>query len=74
MQDKAGAISKLQWELQNDIQDYKLSRLQDDDISSGVSNTGTNNKGAKRQVKDVVLWERVPPGPGMPHTMVTKKG
>jgi hypothetical protein len=74
MQDKADAISKLQRELQNYIQAYKLSRLQDDDISSGVSNSGTNNKGTTRQVEDVVLWEQGPPGPGVPHTMVTKKG
>ena len=91
MQDKADAISKLQWEFQNDIQAYKLSRLQDDDVSSGVSNTGTknkamytlavpdqaikkDNKGTKRQVGDAESWVRVPPGPGVPHTLMTKRG
>ena len=91
MQDKADVLSKLQRELQKDIQAYKLSRLQDDDASSDVSNTGTkneaphtlavpnqavqkDNRGTKRQVEDVVSWERVPPGPGVPHTMVTKRG
>jgi hypothetical protein len=91
MQDKADSIRKLQRELQKEIQAYKLSRLQDDDVSSNVSNTGTknkaphtlavpdqaiqkHNKGTKRQVEDVVLWERVPPEPGVPHTMVTKRG
>ncbi len=44
MQDKADAISKLQRELQKDIQAYKLSRLQYDDASSDVSNTGTKNE------------------------------
>ena len=91
MQDKADVKSKLQRELQKDIQAYKLSRLQYDDASSYVSNTGTKNeaphtlavpdqaiqkhyKGTKRQVKDAVSWERVPPGPGVPHTMETKSG
>ena len=91
MQDKADAISKLQRELQKDIQAYKLCRLQDDDDSSDVSSTGTknetphtlavpnqavqkHNKGAKCQVGDAALWERVPPGHGVPHTMVTKRG
>ena len=91
MQEKADAISKLQQELQKDIQAYKLRRLQDDDTNSDVSNTGTkneaphtltvpdqaiqkHNKGAKRQVGDAVLWERVPPGPGVLRTMVTKCG
>ena len=74
MQDKADAISKLQRELQNDIQAYKLSRLQDDDVSSGVSNTGTKSKSTKRQVGDAELWGRVPPGLDVPHTLMTKRG
>ena len=91
MQDKAEAISNLQRELQNNIQAYKLSHLQDDDVSSGVSNTGTknkamsllavpdqaikkDNKGTKRQVGDAESWGQVPPGPGVPHTLMTKRG
>ena len=33
-----------------------------------------HNRGTKRQVKDAVSWERVPPGPNVPHTMMTKSG
>ena len=44
MQEKADAISKLQQELQKDIQAYKLCRLQYDDANSDVSNNGTKNE------------------------------
>ena len=128
MQDKAYVISKLQRELQKDIQAFKHSRLrdsstgsnvvnhwpgnevlkiqiklqqdiqvakpgclQDDDANNDVSNTWTgngalhkiavpdqvvqeHNGGTKRQVEDAILWPRVPPGLGVPHTMVTKRG
>ena len=73
MQDKSDVIIKLQWELQKDIQDYKLPNLQDL-LTEPNQAIPKHNKGAKRQVKDVVLWERVPTGPGVPHTMVTKTG
>ena len=73
MQDKSDVIIKLQRELQKDIQDYKLTNLQYL-LTEPDQAIPKHNKGAKRQVEDVVLWERVPPGPGVPHTMVTKKG
>jgi hypothetical protein len=44
MQDKADVISKLQRELQKDIQAFKPSCLQDDDASSDMSNTWTKNE------------------------------
>jgi hypothetical protein len=72
MQGKSNVIIKLQRELQKDIQDYKLADLQYL-LAEPNQAIPKHNKGAKRQVKDVVLWERVPPGPGVPHTMVTKK-
>jgi hypothetical protein len=63
---------ELQWELQKDIQAYKLSRRED---LPEVPNLAIpeHNKDAKRQVEEVVLWEQVPPGPGVPHTMMIKK-
>ncbi len=73
MQDKSDVIIKIQWELQKDIQDYKLTNLQDL-LTEPDQTIPKHNKGAKRQVEEVVLWEQVPPGPGVPHTMVTKKG
>ena len=39
MQNKADVISNLQLEFWKDIHAFKLSRLQDDDASSDVSNT-----------------------------------
>jgi len=72
MQDKSDVIIKLQRELQKEIQDYKLTNLQYL-LTEPNQAIPKHNKGAKRQVKDVVLWERVPLGPGVPHTMVTKK-
>ena len=91
MQDKADVISKLQQELHRDIHAYKLSRLQDDDVSSDLSNTGTGkgaphmatvpnrvvqgpNRGTKRQVEEASFWQPVQPEPGVPHTMVAKRG
>ena len=73
MQGKSDVIIKLQRELQKDIQDYKLTNLQDL-LTAPNQAIPKHNKGAKRQVKDVVLWERVPTGPGAPNTMMTKKG
>ncbi len=73
MQDKSDVIIKLQRELQKYIQDYKLTNPQDL-LTAPNQAIPKHNKGAKRQVKDMTLWEQVPPGPGMPHTMVTKKG
>ena len=73
MQGKSDVIIKLQRELQKDIQDYKRTNLQYL-LTEPNQVIPKHNKGAKRQVEDVVLWERVPPGPGVPHTMVTKKG
>ena len=72
MQGKSDVIIKLQRELQKDIQDYKRTNLQYL-LTEPNQVIPKHNKGAKRQVEDVVLWERVPPGPGVPHTMVTKK-
>ena len=45
MQDKADEISKLQRELQKDIQAFKFSSLQHDDANSDMSNTWTGNRG-----------------------------
>jgi hypothetical protein len=73
MQGKSDVIIKLQRELQKDIQDYKLADLQYL-LSEPDQVIPKHNKGAKRQVEDVMVWERVPPGPGVPHTMVTKRG
>jgi len=73
MQDKSDVIINFQRELQKDIQDYKLTNLQDL-LTAPNQAIPKHNKGAKRQVEDVVLWEQVSPGPGVPHTMVTKKG
>ena len=73
MQDNSDVIIELQWELQNDIQAYKLSRLKDL-LTVPDLTILKHNKGAKLQVEDVLLWEQVPPGTGVPHTMVTKKG
>jgi hypothetical protein len=73
MQDKSDVIIELQRELQKDIQAYKLSRLEDLLTVPDLAIL-KHNKGAKRQVEEVVLWEQVPPGPGVPHKMVTKKG
>jgi len=73
MQDKADNIAKLQRELQKDIQDYKLCNLADQLTATDLS-VLRHNKGTKRELDNVVLWERVPPGPGVPHTMMTKKG
>jgi hypothetical protein len=73
MQEKADNIAKLQRELQKDIQDYKLCSLADRLTSIDLS-VPRHNRGTKRELDDVVLWERVPPGPGVPHTMMTKKG
>jgi hypothetical protein len=72
MQGKSNVIIKLQRELQKDIQDYKLNDLQYLLTEPGQV-IPKHNKGAKRQVEDVVVWERIPLGPGVPHTMVTKK-
>ena len=44
MQDKADVISKLQQELQKDIQAFKFSSLQDSDANSDMSNTWTGNE------------------------------
>ena len=68
MQGKSVVIIKLQRELQKDIQDYKLANLQYL-LTEPDQAIPKHNKGAKLQVEDVVLWERVPPGPGVPHTM-----
>jgi hypothetical protein len=73
MQDKADNIAKLQRELQKDIQDYKLCNLADQLTEIDLS-VLRHNRGTKRELDNVVLWERVPPGPGVPHTMMTKKG
>jgi hypothetical protein len=73
MQDKADNIAKLQRELQKDIQDYKLGNLADLLTATDLS-VPRHNRGTKRELDDVVLWERVPPGPGVPHKMMTKKG
>ena len=73
MRGKSNLIIKLQRELQKDIHDYKLAKPQYL-LAEPDQAIPKHNKGAKRQVEDVVLWERVPPGPGVPHTMVTKKG
>ena len=87
MQDKSDVISNLQLELRKDIHAFKLSRLQDDDTSSDMTNTWEahlvtvpnqvvreHNRGKKRQVKDAMLWKQVPPGPGVPYTMTTMQG
>ena len=55
MQDKSDVIIELEQELQKDIQDYKLSRLEDL-LTVPDLTILKHNKGAKRQVKDVVLW------------------
>ncbi len=73
MQGKSNLIIKLQREIQKEIQDYKLAEPQYL-LAEPNQAIPKHNKGAKRQVEDVVVWERVPPGPGVPHTMVTKKG
>ena len=73
MQDKSDVIIKLQLELQKDIQDYKLTNLQDL-LAEPNQAIQKRNKGAKRQVKEVVLWEQVQPGSRVPHTILTKKG
>jgi hypothetical protein len=73
MQDKADNIAKLQRELQKDIQDYKLGNLADLLTVTDLS-TPRHNRGTKRESDDVISWERVPPGPGVPHKMMTKKG
>jgi hypothetical protein len=73
MEDKHDVIAKLQRELQKDIQDYKLGDLADLLTATDLS-VPRHNRGTKRELDDVVLWERVPPGPGVPHKMVTKKG
>ena len=44
MQDKANFISKLQRELQKDIQAFKFSRLQDSSTDSNVVNHWPGNK------------------------------
>ena len=87
MQDKADVISNLQLELWKDIHAFKLSRLQADDSSSDMTNTWEahmvtvpdrfvqkHNRGTKHQFNGATLWEQVPPGPGMPHTMTTMQG
>jgi hypothetical protein len=73
MQDKADNIAKLQRELQKDIQDYKLGNLADLLTANDLS-VPKHDRGTKREFDDVVLWERVPPGPGVPHKMMTKNG
>jgi hypothetical protein len=73
MQDKADTIAKLQRELQKDIQDYKLGNLADL-LTATDQSIPRHNRGTKRELDDEVLWERMPPGPGVPHTMMTKKG
>jgi hypothetical protein len=73
MQDKADNIAKLQRELQKDIQDYKLCNLADR-LTATDPSALRHNRGTKREFDDAVLWKRVPPGPGVPHTMTTKKG
>jgi hypothetical protein len=73
MQDKADNIAKLQRELQKDIQDYKLCSLADR-LTATDPSALRHNKGTKRELDDAVLWKRVPPGPGVPHTMMTEKG
>jgi hypothetical protein len=73
MQEKADNIAKLQRELQKDMQDYKLCSLADR-LTSIDPSVPRHNRGTKRELDDVVLWERVPPGPGVPHTMMTQKG
>ena len=62
MQEKSDVIIKIQRELQEDIQAYKLSHLQDL-LTVPDQAILKHDKGAKHQVEDVVLWERVPPGP-----------
>jgi hypothetical protein len=73
MQDKHDVIAKLQRELQKDIQYYKLSNLKNLLTATDLS-VPKQDRGTKRELEELVLWERVPPGPGVPHTMVTKKG
>ena len=72
MQDKSDVITKLQRELQKDIQDYKLSNLEDL-LTVTDPPIPKHDRSTGREFEDVVLWERVPPGPGVPHTMVTKR-
>jgi hypothetical protein len=73
MQDKHDVIAKLQRELKKDIQDYKLSNLENLLTATDLS-VPKQDRGIKREFDNVVLWERVPPGPGVPHQMMTKKG
>jgi hypothetical protein len=56
-----------------DIQDYKLGNLEDLLTATDLS-VPKHDRSTKREVDYVVLWERVPPGPGVPHKMMTKKG
>jgi len=73
LQIKSDVIIKLQRELQEEIQDYKLGSREDLLTVLDLA-IPKHNRGAGRQFEDEVLWERVPPGPGVPHTMVTNKG
>ena len=73
MQDKLYVIIKLQRELQKDIQDYKLGNLEDL-LTVPDPSVPKHDRSTGREFDDVVLWERVPPGPGVPHKMMTKKG
>ena len=89
LQAKADVIGKLQRELKQDIQRFKLNRHKECGINKDMVNTGTkrraphmaaapdrviqdHNRGTKRQVGDALLWKRVPPEPGEPHTKMTK--
>ena len=73
LQIKSDAIIKLERELQEDIQDYKLGSREDLLTVPDLA-IPKHNRGAGCQFEDEVLCERVPPGPGVPHTMTTKKG
>ncbi len=57
MQGKSNVIIKLQRELQKDIQDYKRTNLQYL-LTEPDQVIPKHSKGAKRQVEDVVVWER----------------
>jgi hypothetical protein len=73
MEYKHNVIAKLQRELQKEIQDYKLGNLEDPLTANNLS-VPKHDRGTKREFDDAILWERVPPGPGVPHKMWTKKG